>query len=234
MTSCAICSKTIKESTSKSKGEDAVFCEGFCQSWMHRQCIGMSIPILRGLTMSQAPFYCIYCSQNKITELKNRIETLETQLVSLQPVNPLPSFATSNSPTSYSDIAQSNLPVKQPRNITLADQTSRKFNVVVYSIKEKPKGSLKHTRLIQDTDDVSEVFKKLDSSISAQSIRDCTRLGKYTDNKCRPVLVKLSRSFEISSLLSQRKKLKDTPGVSIKPDMSPDERKVDLVLMSKR
>ncbi len=154
--------------------------------------------------------------------------------MSLQPVNPLPSLDTSNSPTSYSDIVQSNLPVKQPRHITLADQTSRKFNVVVYGIKEKPKGSLKHTRLIQDTDDVSEVFKKLDSSISAQSIRDCTRLGKYTDNKCRPVLVKLSRSFEVSSLLSQCKKLKDTPGVSIKPDMSPDKRKVDFVLMSKR
>ncbi len=87
------------------------------------------------------------------------------------------------------------------------------------------------TRLIKDTDDVSEVFN---TSISAQSIQDCTRLGKYTDNKCRPVLVKLSRSFEVSSLLSQRKKLKDTPGVSIKPDMSPDERKVDFVLMSKR
>ena len=154
--------------------------------------------------------------------------------MSLQPVNPLPSLDTSNSPTSYSDIVQSNLPVKQPRHITLADQTSRKFNVVVYGIKEKPNGSLKHTRLIQDTDDVSEVFKKLDSSISAQSIRDCTRLGKYTDNKCRPVLVKLSRSFEVSSLLSQCKKLKDTPGVSIKPDMSPDKRKVDFVLMSKR
>ena len=72
--------------------------------------------------------------------------------MSLQPVNPLPSLDTSNSPTSYSDIVQSNLPVKQPRHITLADQTSRKFNVVVYGIKEKPKGSLKHTRLIQDTD----------------------------------------------------------------------------------
>ena len=77
-------SKTIKESTSKSNGEDAVFCEGSCQSWMHRQCIGMSIPIFRALAIYQAPFYCIYCSQD---ELKNKIETLEAQLVSLQPVN---------------------------------------------------------------------------------------------------------------------------------------------------
>ncbi len=82
------------------------------------------------------------------------------------------------SPISYSHVVQSNLPIKQPSysgNITLAAvQTNRKFNVVVYGIKEKPKGSLKHTRLIQDTDDISQVFNKLDSSISAQSIQDCT------------------------------------------------------------
>ncbi len=70
---------------------------------------------------------------------------------------------------------------------------------------------------------ISKVFNKLNSSISVQSIQDCTRLGKYSDSKCRPVLVKLS------SLLSQRR---DTPGVSIKPDMTLDEHKV-AVLMSK-
>ncbi len=82
---CAVCSKIVKEATSNTKGEDAVFCEGICQSWMHRQCIGMSIATFQGVTKSQAPFHCLYCSQVKISELQNTIKNLETKLVSLQP-----------------------------------------------------------------------------------------------------------------------------------------------------
>jgi len=41
----------------------------------------------------------------------------------------------------------------------------------------------------------------------------------------------MSRSCEVSLLLSQRRKFKDGPGISIK---TPDERKVDSILMGKR
>ena len=35
---CDICEKTILD---KHPGEEAVFCEGSCQSWLHRRCAGL-------------------------------------------------------------------------------------------------------------------------------------------------------------------------------------------------
>ncbi len=48
----------------------------------------------------------------------------------------------------------------------------------------------------------------IDLTIPKSSIQDCIRLCKYTGEKHRLILVKLSRTCEVSSLLSQRKKLK--------------------------
>ena len=44
----------------------------------------------------------------------------------------------------------------------------------------------------------------------------------------------MSRTCEVSSILRQHQKLKTCPGISIKPDMNPSERKVEFLLMSKR
>jgi len=97
------------------------------------------------------------------------------------------------------DQSMSTQPVPEPRpphhsipdpkfNVAISSSV-RKFNLVVYAVKEKQKGSPKHTRLIEDTNDVSVVFQKLDNSISTQSIHNCTRVGKYSEEKCRPILV---------------------------------------------
>lgn len=236
MATCIVCEKAIKEATSKSKGQDSVFCEGECQDWMHRQCVGMPIPVFKALTKSKAPFLCLYCSNNKIQELQQTVVNLQNELNSLKSVS-----APAKSPTWYAKIVQTMVQSDEPQTKTrssvgtpLPPVQHHKFNVVVYGVNEKPKGSPKHTRLLEDIKDVSVVFNKLDPSISSQSIQDCTRLGKYSEDRCRPLLVKLSRSCEVSSLLSKRRKLKGTPRVSIKPDMSPEERKIDSLLMRKR
>lgn len=67
-----------------------------------------------------------------------------------------------------------------------------------------------------------------------QSIRDSFRLGKYSDtnNRPRPILVKLNRSYDVLSLLVARKNF--PKGLSIKADRSPEERALDTVLMRER
>ena len=60
-------------------------------------------------------------------------------------------------------------------------------------------------------------------------IRDCQRLGKYLETKHRPILVKLSRSCDVTSMLSSRAKLARRPGISIKPDMTKEERKTESI-----
>ena len=39
---CPACEDIIRETKGRSKGQDAVFCDGSCQMWLHRCCAGLS------------------------------------------------------------------------------------------------------------------------------------------------------------------------------------------------
>ncbi len=56
-------------------------------------------------------------------------------------------------------------------------------------------------RLINDSSEVAAIIAKIDSSIPESSILDCTRLGAYNNDRNRPILAKLSRTCEVSSIL---------------------------------
>ena len=249
---CMVCDKIIKEPSTRTKGHDSVFCEGICQGWIHRQCAGIPKPLFVTMSNSEDPFLCLYCSNSKIRELKQTIQDLMCEVKSLkfQAVSlldhelstPLDHESSTTIPSSsYTTVVTDSQagqgsrkgvvpPAKQP----VDSNSNRKFNFVVYGIKEQPKGTPRHMRLIEDAKDVSDVIRKLDASIPDNSVCDCTRLGKFSENKCRPILAKMSRTCEVSSILRQRRKLKTCPGISIKPDMTPSERKVEFLLMSER
>jgi len=72
------------------------------------------------------------------------------------------------------------------------------------------------------------------NNITHGSLKDFYRLGKYDPNKerPRPILVKFLRAFDASLVLSSKKAL--SPGVTIKPDMSADERKTESILLKER
>ena len=78
------------------------------------------------------------------------------------------------------------------------------------------------------------MFSGLDQSINAQSIKDSFRLGRFTANKKlpRPLLVKFVRAADASCVLSKRGLLPHP--VMIKPDMSPEERTKESLLLKER
>jgi len=39
---CPICEEVIKESTEKTPGDKAIYCEGQCETWFHCKCAGIS------------------------------------------------------------------------------------------------------------------------------------------------------------------------------------------------
>jgi len=43
-TACLICEEPILKADEHCVGDDAVFCEGDCQGWLHRQCAGVTHP----------------------------------------------------------------------------------------------------------------------------------------------------------------------------------------------
>ena len=81
---CSICNKRIEERSARNKGEDAVFCEGKCQKWLHRHCAGLSQPCFKLINETDAPFTCVYClliqQAAQINEMHTTVKNLTTQI----------------------------------------------------------------------------------------------------------------------------------------------------------
>ena len=113
--------------------------------------------------------------------------SLSKQSASFQPKDPLASKR------SYANALSSSLQNK-------ASNPDRKFCVVVYGLNENPKGTPKHCRISNDVKSASELNQPLCPELTEQSIRDCSRLGKYTSDRNRPLLIQLFRSCDASSI----------------------------------
>ena len=112
---------------------------------------------------SDSPFYCVFCVQSvyrkEIAELKEQINALTskiTQLLeSLHGQNPAQSTPASNV---ADQAASSSVPSTTPKLINKAEdmaQRDRKFNVVIYGIKECNKGTPRNERIRYDLDQVA-------------------------------------------------------------------------------
>lgn len=245
--SCLICDKVIKDGV---PGQESILCEGeCCQGWIHRTCAGLSKRAFQIARESADPYLCHYCSsltlQREIKQLKQTVSSLQAEVESFRSAGNSPEITAPPSPginqdratyASVTNTGQSN-PTPNPSRVTSNTTTThhdKKFNLVVYGIEESAKGSPRHVRSRNDMDAVADVLTSLDSMVHEHYIRDCQRLGKYLEMKHRPILVKLSRSCDVTSILSSRAKLAGRPGISIKPDMTKEERKIESILLQER
>ena len=234
VSTCPICLDTISETDNNC--QDAIFCEGVCKAWLHRQCAGLSRQAFSLLTNNSTPFYCPHCHLKsqaaEIQELKEAVKKLTSELSLLK------SSSTTESPTnppSHQNSSESESINTQKKAASTSVQfPDRKYNVVVYGIQECPSGTSKSERNKQDVDQVLPVLSKLDADIQSFSIRDCLRLGKYKahSQRPRPLLIKLNRAMDVSSILSKRSDLPD--GITVEPDMSIQEQLTERLLMKER
>ena len=86
---CSICEKEVVDQDGQRKGQDAIFCEGNCQEWLHRVCTGLPNKVfLEVYKESDVPFYCPYCTyqrqEKEITTLKSTIDVLQLELTELR------------------------------------------------------------------------------------------------------------------------------------------------------
>ena len=113
--------------------------------------------------------------------------------------------------------------------------SDRRFNIVLFGIPESPQGSSRHIRWRNDFDRASQIVSNVEQeSDHRSSIRDCHRLGKYISSKSRPrpLLVFLNSTADVNNILSHRH-LVSSP-IVVKPDRSPEERKVEATLLQER
>ena len=83
--------------------------------------------------------------------------------------------------------------------------------------------------------ETSSILSNLyENSDSGCSIRDCQRIGRYNSNSTRPrpMLAILSTNAEVRYVLTHRSSLPSS--ITIKPDRSSSERRVEKILLSKR
>jgi len=239
-TDCLICEEPILEPNEHCAGEDAVFCEGNCQGWIHRKCAGITRPAFEKLGESDAHYLCSHCtlvSQNKeISNLANIIKDLNSSIKSLtDTITALQSHVTKQSSTSaQSTDAVSDVTVTSRTGSHNNLQQERKFNIVLYGIDECPKGTPRHERSGLDLSNVVKIITKIDENINPLSIRDLHRLGKYQEQseRPRPILIRFNRAMDVSLLLSRTSSLPN--GIRLKPDMTKDERLTESILLKER
>ena len=86
-TICLVCLDRIIDATDDTDGQEAIFCEGTCNSWIHLQCAGLSQTLFKILQESEVPFYCPHCrliTQDKqLQEFKTMVENLLKEVVLL-------------------------------------------------------------------------------------------------------------------------------------------------------
>ena len=185
-------------------------------------------------------------SQNReICKLANIIKDLNASIISLtETITLLQSSAniTSTMQQTVSEqttINTSNNPPEtrvQPANLSnmKARPTDRNLNVVIYGIDECPPRTPRANRSKLELEKVLPVLTTIDSSIRDSSINDIHRLGKFSssNNRPRPLLVKFLCVLYTNTVLSSRDKVKHP--IVIKSDMTPEERKTEVILLHER
>ena len=76
---CPICDETIKEPSKHRKGEDSIYCEGYCEAWIHRRCAGLSVTNFAAFSDSgeNHTYFCLYCElQAQKAEIENLMSTI--------------------------------------------------------------------------------------------------------------------------------------------------------------
>ena len=154
-------------------------------------------------------------------------------------VEPLNSNPVSENPSgrTYAQALSADRPGPTKPNLKPSPTSSnyeRKFNIVVHGINEATKGSNRYARTLHDNSEVAAIISGIDSDITSNSIRDCIRLGRYTEDKTRPLFVKLTRVNNVASILSNRRAMPQPSDIRIQPDLNPHDRKILAILLKTR
>ena len=98
-------------------------------------------------------------------------------------------------------------PPSHTASLERKNSANKKFNIVIYGPPECPKGSPMYVRTSHDTNLACKIIKSICPDLHDYAICDCSRIGKYSDQRTRPLLVKFTRSCDVAMVLSNRHKL---------------------------
>ena len=120
---------------------------------------------------------------------------------------------------------------QNPIDTLITKTVDRSLNIVMYGIEEPLPTIPKSDRDRSDLANTLPVLSTIDSSIQNASISDLYRQGRFDENQTRPrpILVKFLHRMDVTTILSNRNKIKKL--IAIKADMSKEERTVESLLL---
>lgn len=241
-TYCTICQDIILEGE---EGQDAVFCEGQCQSWIHRKCSGLTSQIFEKICESDDKYMCPYCVlsiQNcELKELRNIVKSLSEKLDKLTG-NPPPANAsnTVQPPSileSNTDIVMNDTPNEITATVTSLineerEKEKRKLNVIVHNLPECDDSDPSNRK----SHDISKTSSIVDKYLSVSTtITQAIRIGKKRE-KARLLKITFSSVQEKAAVLRSCTKLRksnvpeDIRKIYITPDLTPKEQELNKSL----
>ena len=214
------------------------------------------------ISSSADPFQCPHCSLNNqaaeidilkkaVMDLTQRISDLEKHLHQADPNQSVRSISDppDRSLSGQSSPTQSSVEGVAPRRVGkvpyksqspqsplksgVVDYNNRQLNVVVHGIPECNKGQLRKQKWVSDLKNVSNLFNESSAAVPKSAIRDCRRLGKFSDSSSRPrpILVRFNSCNVVMDLLQKRSLF--SPYV-IKSDLPADARLREKMLLKER
>ena len=89
---CIICDSAIledNEDDEEQTGDEAIFCEGLCQGWLHRRCAGLTNAFFQKFIKTNKKFLCVFCllfeQVSLVEELKEDVKDLKSKLSEVPP-----------------------------------------------------------------------------------------------------------------------------------------------------
>ena len=245
-TKCFICDNAIAIASETNEGEDALFCDGLCQAWCHRKCIGLSRQLFTIVCESDDPFLCLYCSlacyQKEIVNLSEQVKSLSSEIAQLKSqdstsgTDKAESLHASVSNVVQSSNGHSHVPQSQDisKIVTSAlseekEKEKRRLNLIIHNLKESQEVD-PHKRKESDIKETKELCQKY---LGVQvKISNAFRIGKKRENVDKPCLLKVTvnSSYEKAQVLRNCIKLhnKDNPevvqSIYVSPDLTTKER----------
>ena len=247
---CPVCDDEIIDDTDAQRGQDSVFCDGACSTWLHRGCAGVSKQLFINLEKSDKPFHCVSCRLNihssEIDILHKEVNRLSKELSELKSLVTSSRSHSRNEVSKPSDACSPSISTEPVTKTTSTSPSSahhkdishrhhenRKFNILVFGIQECKQGLHYKQRFASDLHNVSTLFSKSSSKIPSSAIKDCRRLGKFNPDSVRPrpILVRFNTCAAVLDILANRSSF--SPYI-IKPDQSPQERTREKILLKER
>ncbi len=123
----------------KSNKQDAIFCDGNCNTWLHRRCAGLSQPAFQKLSNTDSSFFCPHCrldrQESTIKDLLDTVKSLKEDISNINEKSCVHLSDQDSAPIkSFASVVQSSTHQRSVPSKPHFSSQERKFSLVIYGI----------------------------------------------------------------------------------------------------